>query len=158
LNLRTVHIKFIFIFFLIVWICGILSPAFLPPYFTKLFPGFFLDKLYSLVCHQDPAKSFFIFGNKLEVCARCSGIYAGGFIFSLVPLFLPRFRPQRRVWLFLSMIPMAADVLLYSSGFYLYSKWIAFATGLILGSVSILYIFAGIEDYFIELKLSSNVQ
>jgi len=56
------------------------------------------------------------------------------------------------------MIPMAADVLFYSSGLYFYSKWIAFATGLILGSVSILYIFAGIEDYFIELKLSSNVQ
>ncbi len=140
------------------WCWGIISPIMLPPYFAKLFPGIFLDRLYSLVCHQDPTKSFYIFGNKLEVCARCSGIYSGALIFSLAALFLPQLRPKTRVWLFLSMAIMAGDVLFYSSGFYHYSKWIAFTTGLILGSVSILYIFAGIEEYFIELKLSSNVQ
>ena len=30
-----------------------------------------------LICHQRPERSFFLWGVKLPVCARCTGIYAG---------------------------------------------------------------------------------
>lgn len=143
---------------MIVWYTGIFSGVLLPDQFSKLFPGIFLDRTYSLVCHQDAAKSFIIMGQKLEVCSRCTGIYTGGLVFSLIALFIPKVKPRTAKWLILAMVPMTLDVIMYSIGIYGYSKWIAFSTGLILGSASILYIFKSIEDYFLELKMSSNVQ
>ena len=143
---------------LILWCFGIFSDVFLEGNPAKLLSGFFLDKIYSIVCHQDASKSFFIFGNKLEVCARCTGIYTGGLICSIIALFIPRLRVLSRKWLMYCLIPMAADVFLYSIGIYGYSKWIAFTTGVILGSVSILYIFTGINDYFLEFKLKLDVK
>jgi uncharacterized membrane protein len=32
----------------------------------------------SVVCHQLPERSFFLDGQQLPVCARCTGLYAGG--------------------------------------------------------------------------------
>ncbi len=143
---------------MIIWSAGIFSRVLFPGNDSRVCPGIFLDKIYSIVCHQDTAKSFFISGNKLLVCARCTGIYIGGLIFSVPALVFSRLLPRSKNWLLLSMAPMAADVLLNSIGIYDYSKWAAFITGVILGSASILYIFAGIEDYFSELKLSSDVR
>jgi hypothetical protein len=34
-------------------------------------------QFFSLVCHQDPARSFWIAGMPVAVCARCLGIYLG---------------------------------------------------------------------------------
>jgi uncharacterized membrane protein len=173
LNTRASYIKILLTLLTVVWFVGIFSNTLLINSFgpaSKISPSgqndsfplattfFFTDKIYSLVCHQDAAKSFFFAGNKLEVCARCTGIYTGAVLFSIAALFFSRLRPRDKKWLLYSMIPMAADVILYSAGVYPYSKWIAFSTGLILGSISILYIFTGIEEYFFELKLSSNAQ
>ncbi len=36
--------------------------------------------LASVICHQQPARSFHIDGSQLPVCARCLGIYAGAAI------------------------------------------------------------------------------
>lgn len=40
------------------------------------FNGFF--------CHQDPDRSFFVFGQKLACCERCAAIYGGMFVLGLV--------------------------------------------------------------------------
>src|SRR5687768_17707700 len=32
---------------------------------------------FAVVCHQLPERSYFIFGHKLAVCSRCTGLYAG---------------------------------------------------------------------------------
>jgi uncharacterized membrane protein len=145
-----------------VWFVGIFSGILstISP-FSRNYTGLvflFTDKIYSIVCHQETAKSFFIDGNKLEVCARCTGIYSGAVIFSIAGLLFRKLRPRDKKWLLYSMIPMAADVIFYSAGIYDYSKWVAFSTGMILGSASILYIFTGIEDYFLEFNLSSHAQ
>ena len=34
----------------------------------------------SLVCHQRPERSFHLAGAQLPVCARCLGLYVGGFV------------------------------------------------------------------------------
>lgn len=40
------------------------------------------------LCHQDPARSFWINGKPMAVCSRCYGIYTGFFVFWLsIPLF-----------------------------------------------------------------------
>ena len=38
----------------------------------------------SIVCHQVPARSFHLWGAQLPVCARCTGIYAGGAVAAIV--------------------------------------------------------------------------
>jgi uncharacterized membrane protein len=158
LNIKALYIKLIFAALIIVWYAGIYYKIFFPDDSSNVFPGILLDRLYSLVCHQENAKSFFVAGQKLEVCARCTGIYTGGLIFSIAALLIPALKPRSAKGLILAIFPMAADVLLYSIGIYDYSIWVAFTTGLILGSAAILYIFTGIEDYILELNLSPNVQ
>ena len=40
--------------------------------------GALIDVVGSVVCHQLPERSFFIDGQQLPVCARCTGLYASG--------------------------------------------------------------------------------
>lgn len=44
------------------------------------------------ICHQDEARSFFLFGWPLSVCHRCSAIYGG---FTVVVLLFPLIRHAR---------------------------------------------------------------
>jgi uncharacterized membrane protein len=37
----------------------------------------FIYAVGAVVCHQQPARSFFIDGQPLPVCARCTGLYVG---------------------------------------------------------------------------------
>ncbi len=158
MSVKAFYIKVLLTITIALWFAGLFSNVLYSYSFPGILPGLFPDKIYSLVCHQETDKSFFIDGFKIEVCARCTGIYTGAVLFSIAGLLVSKLRPRDKKWLLYSMIPMAADVVLYSAGIYDYTKWIAFSTGLILGSASILYIFTGIEDYFLEFKLSSNVQ
>lgn len=41
---------------------------------------FALQHAFSLVCHQRPQRSFWLFGAPIAVCARCLGIYLGAAI------------------------------------------------------------------------------
>ena len=45
----------------------------LPSYFA-------LQRAFSLICHQRPERSFWIFGAPVAVCARCLGLYIGAAI------------------------------------------------------------------------------
>jgi uncharacterized membrane protein len=86
--------------------------SFLPPVLTILHRGGgpTLDALYSPLCHQSAARSFQIGGQRIAVCARCLGAYAGGALglsFALLGLVL---RGDRRVWLALAAAPCAVDV------------------------------------------------
>jgi hypothetical protein len=46
----------------------------------------------SLLCHQRPERSFFLWGSQMPVCARCTGIYAGA---ALALLFVARRKAAR---------------------------------------------------------------
>ena len=48
--------------------------------------GFVLQQAFALVCHQQPNRSFVLFGGTVAVCARCLGVYTGaaiGLLFKL---------------------------------------------------------------------------
>jgi uncharacterized membrane protein len=48
--------------------------------------GYALQRGFSLVCHQQPERSFMLFGGSVAVCARCLGIYLGAAVGSIVRL------------------------------------------------------------------------
>lgn len=100
-------------------------------------------KFFGFICHQIPARSFFVSGESFAVCSRCFGIYFGLF-FGFVLYFLRRSIKETeqfpRFWLFLAMIPMSVD---WSLGFF--EIWennhlSRFLTGLVLGMACAIFI------------------
>jgi uncharacterized membrane protein len=143
----------IIVFFLAgLWCTGILSvflikTGSIPP---VLYP--FLKYTYSIVCHQQGAKCFSFYGSNLLVCARCTGIYAGALFAIFIFIFIKKIPVINFKMALYSVSPVLADVILYNAGLYNYSKTIAFITGLLPGSVLILYILNSFENFFEDLK------
>lgn len=138
---------------ILIWCFGFISPVFFNNlnYLVITYP--FTKKIYSLICHQIASKSFNINGENLLVCARCTGIYAGALLASIISLFYS-FKIIKNLNLFLySIIFLALDVFFTTAGIYHYSKLLAFLTGIFFGSVSFLYILNVIE---INLLKESN--
>ena len=50
-----------------------------------------------VVCHQQPERSFHLWGVQMPVCTRCAGLYLGAAIGALVCI--PRRRGSGRLWL-----------------------------------------------------------
>jgi len=126
-----------------IWCLGILTSIILP----VLYP---LSKIfYSHVCHQNEAKTIYFLSKPLLVCARCSGIYMGCLISSFL-LFIVVIKRLPIKYLFLSSIPVLVDVVFVQLGLISYSKYSAFITGLIFGSVTFLYIWVGIQKLLTE--------
>jgi len=44
-----------------------------------------IRRFFSIVCHQDPARSFWLAGAPVAVCVRCLGIYVGAAVGALLP-------------------------------------------------------------------------
>lgn len=90
----------------------VLAPALHQPLLSFSVLAFF-----SRVCHQDPARSFWIAGVPMAVCARCFGIYLGGVAGALMPV-------QHRVALRMLAATVAMnffDVVAESAG--LHASW-----------------------------------
>lgn len=138
----SVSKKYILLFFLLVtfWCFGILSPSIFKEWELYAAVKPFLQLVYSPVCHQQNAKTIELNGAKLLVCARCSGIYFGIFLFSIAALL---FSPKVKNGLYLlisAAVFMLFDVTSTTFGFYDYSKLLSFSTGFILGVSLLIFI------------------
>ncbi len=102
-----------------------------------------LYQAFSYVCHQQPERSFFFAGQALAVCSRCTGVYAG---FALTTLLYPlitslrRADPPERKWLFIVAAPLAIDFSLGFLGIWENTRWSRFITGALFGSVVVFYV------------------
>ncbi len=127
------------VFFLVWW-----SGIFLAPVLQAAGgDSLFLYKIYSQVCHQSPQRSFFLLGEKLGVCSRCTGIYTGALFFSLLSF---KFRPPLRassVGLLLSPL-ILGKFMEKLTGFS--SNWERFFTGLFPGILLGMGLLYGLED------------
>ncbi len=111
--------------------------------------AFAIYRAFGTMCHQMPARSYFIDGHKFAVCSRCTGIYFG-FAFTL--LVYPLVRSLRstatppRSLLILAALPLAIDFSLTFFGFWENTHTSRLLTGALLGSVSVFYVMPGIVD------------
>ncbi len=142
-NTKILLLKCTIFVLTLFWFGGILTSVFAPALYpaSKLF--------YSHVCHQNENKLIYLFNKPLLVCARCTGIYSGALISSALIFFISTKKLQIK-YLLLSALPVLIDVTLVMSGLNMYSKYSAFITGFILGSVTFLYIWNGIEKLLME--------
>lgn len=101
-----------------------------------VYAAFALQRAFSLVCHQQPERSFWLFGAPIAICARCLGIYLGAATGLL-------FRTSQRIALQLLFAAAAlnfADWLTEAAG--LHGNWmmVRFVLGLALGTAAALMI------------------
>jgi uncharacterized membrane protein len=113
------------------------------------FLAFSIYQGFRYVCHQIPARSFYVMGHPLAVCARCTGIYVGlaaGVI--IYPLVRPirKIETPRRLWLLLALAPMTIDFSLTFLGIWQNTHLSRFLTGALFGAVTSLYIVPGLID------------
>ena len=113
------------------------------------FWGFTIYRAFSFVCHQIPERSFFVAGHKFAVCSRCTGLYAGFAVTTLVYPIIKSLRqteaPERK-WLFIAAVPLAIDFALGYLGIWDNTHFSRFATGALLGAVSVFYVMPGLMD------------
>ncbi|AAB99504.1 TPA: DUF2085 domain-containing protein [Methanocaldococcus jannaschii] len=124
---------------------------FLAPYFAYLgetsnfwkFISICLYAVYSLICHQMPQRSFFIFGHKMAVCARCFGIYTGVLVGMIIYPFIKKlddFKIPNKWYLIIALIPMAVDGTTQLIGLRESFNELRFITGFIAGFTVVFYI------------------
>ena len=144
--------RLVLFFVLLLWFSGIFVEWLISIDNHFLFALPFLQKTYSLVCHQEKAKLLLFNNGETLTFARCTGIYLGLLLVSFVFLFKDFKKKFPVKFLLYASIPMFADVILYSMNAYHYSKLIAFSTGLLLGSVGFLYLYNGLNNLILEMK------
>ncbi|HJU91316.1 MAG TPA: DUF2085 domain-containing protein [Pyrinomonadaceae bacterium] len=104
---------------------------------------------FAVFCHQLPERSYFIDGNQLAVCSRCTGIYAGfAFTLLLYPLIRSLRNPviPRPSWLLLAALPVAIDFSVNFFGFWYNTHTSRLLTGALLGGAVVFYVMPGIID------------
>lgn len=102
---------------------------------------------FSNICHQIPDRSFFILGYPLPVCHRCTGIYLGLLLGSLIVIrFVHQSLHVRRTWILAACIPMLIDFALSYSGIWIGNVYSRFFTGLFFGYlISALLVHGAVE-------------
>jgi uncharacterized membrane protein len=113
------------------------------PLFLHSIPmlGFALQRGFALVCHQQPERSFFLFGGSVAVCARCVGIYLGAAVGLLVCV-------PRRAAMQLLMVTVTVNAIDWCAELAgLHGNWMLarFALGVALGTAAAMVVAAALE-------------
>jgi uncharacterized membrane protein len=92
----------------------------------------------SFICHQRPERSFHLFAAQLPVCARCTGIYAGAALGSLLaavsaPVRIRAVQAPARLLLLAGGTPTLVTLVLEWSGAWLGSNVVRALAGLPIG-------------------------
>ena len=154
--LRKRTFRIIFFAAALIWCIGFSSQSLFPGTGFAVISYPFLKRTYGIVCHQVDAKTFDFLGHKLFVCSRCTGIYLGALFTSLVSIIFFRKLKLGLKLLYICILPIIFDVVMSSFDVYIYSKLVAFLTGLFFGSVVFLYILESVENYFTKDRMNDD--
>ena len=129
-----------------------LAALFAAPYFLERSPkaAGFLYACFSPVCHQNPFRSFVVFGQPMAVCARCLGIYAGFAAGAVLYPFrrgLSALRPTRLRTLLLFSGPIAVDAAANWIGLWNTPNLPRFGLGFLWGTVLPFFFIAGVGEW-----------
>lgn len=114
----------------------------------------FIYWFYTPVCHQDDVRSLYFFGEKLAVCTRCSMLYFGFLIGTIIYPFVKKISDVNlpKVWFLLGASAlMLADALSDITGLYINTHLTRSITGLVLGVVLVFYIIPGFINFSHEI-------
>lgn len=144
------RIKLIISLILLIW-CILIFAEWLVPISEKIIIFIpFIKKTFSLVCHQQDYKLITQNVFHSMVCSRCTGIYIGALITSFGSFFFAMNKRFGNRLFYFALLPMLIDIACYSLNVYEYSKQVAFATGLLLGSTGFLYFYSAINQFLLE--------
>ncbi len=100
------------------------------------------------ICHQRPERSFFVAGQQLPVCARCTGLYLGAALAIPLPLVTATTlasRQNRRI-LVVAALPTLITWTLEFTGLVPFSNVVRFVAALPLGFAAAWMVFAAIGE------------
>jgi uncharacterized membrane protein len=106
---------------------------------------------YGFFCHQEPSRSFFVFGNQVAICSRCLSFYFSLFIFGLI-VSLREFRPLKIKWAVILILPACVDVFLQALNITESTNLLRTTTGFLLGMAVSLYLFPRAQRMMSHLK------
>ena len=93
---------------------------------------------FSIICHQDPSRSWFILGEPLPVCIRCASVYFG----FLASLWLCL--PGKVTWLRVSIVMTMAEFAI--ARFFVDSSVLRCLSGILLGAAAAPFVQQGVEE------------
>lgn len=110
-------------------------------------------RLFSLVCHQMPERSFFLFGYQVAYCQRDLAIYSGvlalGLLYGLVR---HRVRPLHLRWAAVLALPMAIDGFTQLFGLRESTWELRVVTGALFALATVWVVFPRLEQGFAEIR------
>lgn len=129
---------------------------FLAPYLMAVgwrTPAQVIYSVYSLLCHQIPERSFFIWGHQMAFCQRCTAIYGsvlvGGLLFPLVRRWLQPL--PWRLYLVLN-VPLVIDGLIQLLGLWESTPFRRVLTGSLFGLSSVWLCHPYLEQGFADIR------
>jgi len=111
--------------------------------------------LMSLSCHQNPLRSFWIFGYPMALCSRCSGIYLGS-ILTLLLLIFKDFR-LKSLFIILLLLMVITEIVLEKVTILEGNNFIRFISGNICGFIFIV-LFNNVFSYLIGFFVMKNIK
>ncbi len=152
---RKIIISGAFLFFCVWFLLQILAPLMLPTgTITNLsgvvgfddntaiirqmsFPWNFVYTAGDRLCHQQANRSFFLNGNQMSFCSRCTALWLGITIGVGFMIFFTLALSGRVLWwIFIGFIPLGIDGLGQLFGFWESTNQLRFFTGMIAGFIT----------------------
>lgn len=110
-------------------------------------------RYFGLFCHQDPDRSFHLFGQQFACCERCAAIYGsialGGLLFTLVR---GQMRAPRYVEIVTLVSPVVLDGMAVGAGIYDGNVVMRVITGGLFGLATIWFLYPRFERGFAEMR------
>lgn len=111
---------------------------------------------FHLLCHQMPERSYFIFGNQMPVCVRCTGIYFGFLIGTIIYPFIRGLKtreiPHRWI-LILALLPLGIDGFTQLIGLRESTNDLRIITGMFFGMLTAFFIMPAFLQIYDELYI-----
>jgi uncharacterized membrane protein len=110
-------------------------------------------RFFGLFCHQDPDRSFHLFGHQFACCERCAAIYGSIALFGLLFAFARgRIRNPRYPDLVLLVSPVVLDGMAVGSGLYGGNAAMRVITGTLFGAAVIWLLYPRFDAGFAAMR------